>query len=202
VPDHHSLYGRSTNGTFEPQVSAYNPSSEQDPAQEWNFQTPNSNLQSHSHNMSGPGPIKAQHQIFSDQFSRKPESKHPSYTKSGDFQGSGSMPFYPTYYGQGFGKSANPYSTPPSQNGLLPVKKAQGINSVDIKMGDVNLPYQGFYGSPVLLKPPKQESTPPKQKDASLDQSEENENSGIKETKKFLDDLLGESADPQKQEKL
>lgn len=69
-------------------------------------------------------------------------------------------------------------------------------------MGDVNLPYQGFYGSPVLLKPPKQESTPPKQKDASLDQSEENENSGIKETKKFLDDLLGESADPQKQEKL
>jgi hypothetical protein len=106
-----------------------------DNAYEWNFQTPNSNMQTHSHNMSGPGPIKAQHQIFSDQFSKKPANK-PSYTKSGDFQG---MPFYPTYHFTGFGKSVNPYSSPASRDGALPFKK--GINSVDIKTADVSLPY-------------------------------------------------------------
>ena len=54
----------------------------------------------------------------------------------------------------------------------------------------------------MLIKPPKQEATPPNQKDTSQDQSEEHENSGIKDTKKFLDQLLNESGELEKREKL
>jgi hypothetical protein len=54
----------------------------------------------------------------------------------------------------------------------------------------------------VLLKPPKHEASPPVNKENSLDQSEEHENSGIKDTKRFLNDLLDESGDPEKREKL
>lgn len=155
-------------------------------------------MMSHQHNMSGPGPIKAQHEIFSDQFSKQAESK-ASYTKSGDFQG---MPFYPTYHFQGYGKSMNPYSSPASRDGNENFRKAPGINSVDLKTADVSLPYQGFYGSPVLLNPPKPETSPPVNKENSLDQSEEHESSGIKDTKRFLNNLLDESGDPEKREKL
>lgn len=147
--------------------------------------------------MSGPGPIKAQHQLFSDQMSRRQETK-PSYTKSGDFQ---SAPFYPSYLFPGYG--GNPYSSPPSRDGFGPSKKTQGPNSFDIKTADVSLPpYKGFYGSPVLLKQAHKETSPPVQQDASLDQSEEHENSGIKETKRFLNNLLDDPTESAKREKL